>query len=796
MEIIKNSDETEQLITQLHWTLGKMEMALGSIREAIVWTDLEGSIQWCNAAFDTLVEKHHISILGKSVSDILPLNHNANPVVKNAQSMGLLNAGNGFTSKVFQYLRSGTILHLEISGSRMKIPDTEEVFILSIHDVTELVTSQKALTAAKENLEIRVKDRTENLHRISEQYKSILSEAVDAIITINLKCMIQSFNPAAEKIFGYAADEVIGENVSVLVPESYRHLHDGYIRHYLETGIKKIIGIGREVNGVRKDGKTVPLYLGVSEVRLKGQIIFTGVLRDISLQKNAEKALMKAKKGAEVANQAKSEFLANMSHEIRTPMNAVLGFSELLSSIVTDKKQKRYLKAIQSSGKSLLTIINDILDLSKMEAGQMNLNYERIHIDHLFDEIKQIFFPDIQKKGLELVLLKNRSLTSAIMLDEVRLRQILFNLVGNAVKFTPTGQISLGATLEKNKETGNYNLCIRVEDTGIGIPKSHQKKIFKAFQQQAINTTKLYGGTGLGLTITRRLVKMMNGRIDLKSEVGKGSCFIIKFLNIDIAAEDTTPGKTVDDFNISSINFKPATVLVVDDVASNRHLFRETLETTGINVMAAENVQEALDMIGHLVPDLLLLDIKMPEMDGFTLLGKLKNAVRTKHMPVIALTTSIDTYLRMKSQSLKFDGLLTKPVSSGELIKELCRFLPYSTVEKLPAEQITFDISDDEAQNIKELPVLVKTLEEDSLTRWKEFQGALEIEQVVDFAQTLDQLGNLHQAKILNQYARELNHATDSFDIQLVQELMIKFPGIVLEFKKNDFFETAGRGSI
>ncbi|MEW5801393.1 MAG: ATP-binding protein [bacterium] len=258
-----------------------------------------------------------------------------------------------------------------------------------------------------------------------------------------------------------------------------------------------------------------------------------------SQRKELQDALSQAEQlaiKAEAANRAKSEFLANMSHEIRTPLNAILGFTDLLDSLIADKKQKNYLETIKSSGKSLLTLINDILDLSKIEAGKMELRYEPVNPYAIFHEIKDIFSLNISRKDLAFIMDIAPDIPESLLLDDVRLRQILFNLVGNAVKFTEMGQIKLSARgIMQQNDQNSIDLMIAVEDTGIGIdPESHDK-IFEAFKQQDGQDNKRYGGTGLGLTISKRLVEMMGGTISVKSQVARGSVFQIILKNVPIA---------------------------------------------------------------------------------------------------------------------------------------------------------------------------------------------------------------------------------------------------------------------
>ncbi len=393
-------------------------------------------------------------------------------------------------------------------------------------------------------LDITELKQTEEKWRESEtRIRTIVDNVVDGIITIDEHGIIESFNPAAMKIFGYPADEVIGKNVKMLMPEPYHSEHDSYIQNYKATGFAKIIGIGREVEAQHKEGSIFPLDLAISEMWVSNQRMFVGIVRNITERKQAEIALKQAKEEAESANRAKSEFLANMSHEIRTPMNAVIGFSELLSSLITDKKQKGYLDSIQTAGKSLLTLINDILDLSKIEAGRLDIQYETVNPYSLFNELKQIFAVKIAEKNLEFIVDIDNALPPALILDEVRLRQVLLNLIGNAIKFTDKGYIKLSVKIKipptpvEKGELGRISLS--VEDTGIGIPSEQQEMIFESFRQQDGQSTRKYGGTGLGLAITKRLVEMMNGQISVKSTVGKGSVFEIILRDVEVSSTES-----------------------------------------------------------------------------------------------------------------------------------------------------------------------------------------------------------------------------------------------------------------
>ncbi len=397
------------------------------------------------------------------------------------------------------------------------------------------------------------------------------------------------------------------------------------------------------------------------------------VARDVSRRKRMEADLRQAKETAEQANAAKSAFLANMSHEIRTPMNTILGFADILASQIENPVHRQHLAAIAASGRQLLGLINDILDLSKIESGKLKLEPKAVDPRELFAGIRQLFLPETQRKGLELRLEIDPELPAGLVLDEIRLRQILFNLVGNAVKFTHAGSIVIAAGQRRGgagRDTIEFAFSVR--DTGIGIPSDQHQSIFEAFQQRKDQSHAQYGGSGLGLTISKRLAEAMGGRITVASEPGQGSTFEVVLDNVRVSAAPP-PGPPA--LAGAAPRFAPARILVVDDVKLNRLLLRHFLSDPAFRLEEAVHGQEALEAVGRQRPDLILLDMVMPVMDGAELMRRLKADPALARIPIIVVSASALPEEEAKARAAGCDGYLRKPVNKDELLREMARFL-------------------------------------------------------------------------------------------------------------------------
>jgi PAS domain S-box-containing protein len=366
------------------------------------------------------------------------------------------------------------------------------------------------------------------LRERAERNRIVLDHVTEGVVTIDEHGNVESFNPAAETIFGHRADEVIGRNVKMLMAGDDHRNHDAYLRRHLETGKGGIIGKGREVVARRKDGTTFPVEITIDEVRFGGRSLFTGIVRDITERELAEKALAQAKQMTESANRAKSEFLANMSHELRTPLTAIIGFAEVMQNQMLgplgNERYLEYIEHIGNSGRHLLNLIEDILDVSRIEAGRLKLDEGEVDLTSIIESSLHLLREQTAKARLE-IKMKIPDDLPCLYADERRIKQILFNLLSNAVKFTPEGgEVRIEACVDSAG-----GLKFTVADTGIGIARKDIPKAFSPFGQVDSRLQRRYEGTGLGLPLVKSLVELHGGALKLSSRVGRGTTVTVRF---------------------------------------------------------------------------------------------------------------------------------------------------------------------------------------------------------------------------------------------------------------------------
>jgi len=461
------------------------------------------------------------------------------------------------------------------------------------------------------------------------------------------------------------------------------------------------------------------------------------------------------------------------------------GFSELLSSLVTDEKQKSYLEAIKSSGKNLLMLINDILDLSKIEAGKLEIHYSQVDLRILIKEVEQVFALQASKKEITFITDISRELPPALKLDEIRLRQVLLNIVGNAVKFTEKGYISLSVNLFRKENENVFDVHILVEDSGIGIPAEDLATIFESFKQRVDQDSSRYGGTGLGLTICKRLVEMMDGEIQVDSIPGEGSTFKV-ILNNVAASYEEAPSLS-EKFHHGDIQFEKSRVLVVDDVESNRLLLKELLNNVNLDVLEAQNGHEAIVITPEYRPDLVLMDIRMPVMDGFEAARQLKNNKLTRDIPILAITAFSSSMDPDQIVEKGFSGFLAKPVEINRLLSELSKHLPVAhrsnTGGRKMGDEGTVLVDSLSKQSLAKLPDLIGTLETDFLKRWQLFGEKQPMNDVRRFGEELRKLGEEFEVKSIQKYGESLVVHVDNFDINSMQAALDEFPVFLSELK-------------
>jgi PAS domain S-box-containing protein len=495
------------------------------------------------------------------------------------------------------------------------------------------------------------------------QYRAIFDSAMDGLVIFDRNAGIVEANPEACRMHGYTRDEVIKLTSFDVIHKDYHHIITKFGKEVDSKGY-----FHDETVNVRKDGSLLSLEVKGTEFDFKGEKHLLAIVRDITERKEFERQLMLAKEEAEAANRAKSDFLARMSHEIRTPMNAILGMAELLQETSLTAEQQDYVKTFSSSGELLLGVINDILDFSKIEAGQIELERIPFDLDELVEDTAKIMSFRAHEKGMELASRVSPMVPTSLIGDPTRLRQILINLMGNAIKFTHDGEVVL--EVEKDLERNDPGaLKISVRDTGIGIPPEKLEAIFDSFTQADTSTTREFGGTGLGLAISKRLVELMDGSISVESKPGLGAKF--SFTARFGVGEASAKPQIAEMSRLQGLR-----VLVVDDNATNRLIFSEHLTNWGADVTSADGAAPALQALNEAAQDgrpfqLVLSDFNMPNMDGLAFARELKNQ-KFAAPPVTMMFSSSDTAEgKLMARDVGVASFLVKPIKRQDMLSAI-----------------------------------------------------------------------------------------------------------------------------
>ena len=718
--LLRVEELLEERTRALRTSEAQFRLLFESIPDAVLVHDTDGTILAMNEVGAHWLERPAADVVGHHISTLLTPYH--------TPPLGVPQPAT--TNSSTTALRTMSMVH---TGRRMTVEVTERPIefhgkpaILSVvRDITERERAMVALQAAKEYAE------------------NIINSSLDIIVSVDTERRIIAFNHAAQQAFGYQPDEVLGQPVHLL----YAHpaVGTGIHHHALTNG-----HYTGEITNKRKDGTLFESYLSVSVLRDgQGQVLgVMGISQDITERKQAEAALQASKEAAEAANRSKSAFLANVSHEIRTPMNGILGMAELVLGTELSVEQREYLELVKASAEALLGVINDLLDLSKIESGKLVFDPREFSLRASLHEAMKTLAVPAYRKGLELVYEVQPDVPDGLIGDIGRLRQIIVNLVGNAIKFTAQGEVVLrialyqGPNCQSPSPAGDtVNTCalhVSVTDTGIGIPAAQQQAIFEPFVQADGSMTRHYGGTGLGLSIAAQLVALMGGRIWVESTVGTGSTFHV---TVPFGVQpDQSPALPVlapgvsTAYNAGSADGRSLRVLLAEDNAINQRLTVRLLEKRGHTVTVVQDGTEALAALRRQMFDVVLMDIQMPCMDGL----ETTQAIRTREqdtatrIPIVAMTAHAMQGDRERCLAAGMDGYVSKPLRPTELFEVIASLTaPAASTPETPA-------ASEEEQDIL-----------DRKTLWERVAGDAELlREIIDLflADCPERLLELHEA--------------------------------------------------
>jgi len=777
----------------------KLALVARYTNNSVIITDSTGKVEWVNEAFERTTEYTLADVKGHKAGNFLQGKDTAETAkallrnaIKNKEPLKV---------EILNYKKSGQAYWQFLNIQPIEGPNKSDAKFIGLGiDISDLKQKEDQILKLNNELEERVKDRTARL----ENATAAIIKSREELKRSNLR-LESAFSSGgyawweADLISGHMKSsplkyEMLGYNVHEIQPtldwwkqQIHPDDHDKAMKSLsdLSSGKSDIYDLEyrlRHKNNFyiwfRDKGKVISYTAENKPQKM------VGTVQDITILKKAEQEIINAKNAAENSNKAKSEFLANMSHEIRTPMNAIIGFSEQLSNSVSDGKQQAQVNSIRSSGKNLLRIINDILDLSKIEAGKIDITPTPVCLEMLCIEVENMFAPKAREKGIDICLDVSPKLPEGLMLDEVRIRQILFNLVGNAVKFTHKGQVILRIVSRNSDKANRVDLSIEVEDSGIGIPANQQQFILEPFNQKQGQSVVKYGGTGLGLSITKKLVEKMGGSISLESEVDKGSIFKVTLLGIQETDEPVS--LHTEAFDTSSVIFEPAKVLVVDDNTENRKLIIDLLENSALSLFQATNGAEAIELAKTHRPNLILMDLRMPVLDGYKAAKILKNEAQTKSIPIMALTASIKNLEEQDNINSLFDEYLLKPLNIEQFFEKIKKHLRHKMKTKEhpapPHSKNTNDYNLSTEQK-EHLPEYITTLESVFIPQYQQALKNQVINEIETFGNDLAQYSEHIGCQRLTDYCNKIATYVDSFEFEKLMKALPQFPAIIEALK-------------
>ncbi|WP_257275555.1 PAS domain S-box protein [Endozoicomonas sp. ONNA1] len=584
--------------------------------------------------------------------------------------------------------------------------------------------------------------------RVSDtlKFKALLNSAPDAMIILNPDGIIVMVNSRAVELLGFLRDDLINMPLSLLVPPQSRENHP-LISPLLDRAWKQTQLFRQETEAVDRHGRTFPAELTSNPLITRDGILISVVIRDITESKQIEQALLTARDEAITASRSKSLFLSCMSHELRTPLNGVIGYAQVLQrSGGLNPGQHRKLAILERCGQHLLTLINDILDLTKIETQGVDLHPVSVNLRQLLLETRELFVPRAEHKDLQLILNIDEQVPDWIEVDDVKLRQILTNLLGNAIKYTEEGSVEILISVKDER------LCFSVKDTGVGIDPENFEIIFDPFRQ--LDESLKSGGTGLGLAISRHLVKAMGDDLTVTSHVGQGSSFRFSIPLKEVPALDTDNVFSSDQVELILADNQTYTALIVDDLEINRDLLKVIMEEAGFKTLEACDGLEALACLETRKPELVMMDIRMPRMDGIETLKHIRLNPELKNLKVIAVTASAGSDIHTRLKQKGFDGVLAKPFKVNYLLQVVASHLKLNIRKSR--------VATDKAE-VSELPKLDETHKKALLRK---------VSQVLEFGdiQELTSITNEFKEAHLQTYCQYLLQIAEACDMDELEK--------------------------
>ncbi|MEU0885874.1 PAS domain S-box protein [Lentzea sp. NPDC005914] len=631
----------------------RLAAIVNSTDDAIIGQTLDGVITSWNPAAERQYGYTAEETIGRSIDLIVPTGER--------HELGLLQHVDGeqpirLHDDIVRVRKDGSRVHVEVSVSPIRDSTGEIVGTSSIaRDVTERIKAE-------------------------QRFQQLVLAAPDAMLIVDEHGTIALVNEQTERLFGYRREDLVGQSIELLIPARLRETHVGHRQRYLKDPRHRRMGTGMELAGLRQDGSQIPVEISLAPLDTEQGTMVSAAIRDISERREAEQKLADARDKAVAAAELKSQFVAMVSHEIRTPMNGVLGLADLLLDTPLASTQRRYVEAIHSSGRALLSIINDILDFSKIEAGKLKLVETDFELDKVLEEVVQAVAQAARDKHVEVVCDYPPSLPTALRGDDGRLRQALLNLLGNAVKFTEEGSVLLRA---EPLADDSSRITFTILDTGIGIAPEDLARLTEPFSQADAASTRRYGGTGLGLTITRQLVELMGGTLEMTSQLKQGSRF---WFTLEFASQEHPLSK---DIRIPLRSHMTGNrLLVVDDNPTNLHLISRHAKAWGMNPTAVSDGLAGLEHLREAARtsrpfELAVVDQHMPNLDG---VGLIHAIAGDDHIPPVkvVLLTSGSYHDDRAAEYAGAAALLPKPIGPSQLYNCLLEIV---TPDTKPPEQ-------------------------------------------------------------------------------------------------------------